>query len=327
VKFGEFLRDKWLFVAVNLVVACFGAFLLYSIRAEIYFTVFIPCVFFFGSLLSTLPEYYVKRRYYAELKEILEQMDKLHLVQEVIEKPGFIDGRILYDTLKSTGRSMNDEIAKYRTAFDEYREYIELWVHEVKTPIAGAKLISENVNNPEALDAIIRIESLVDQALYYARSNTVERDHVIKSVSLSGLVGDALKSDARFLIGHDVSIRTDDLELLVFTDAKWVVFIIRQIIDNAVKYGGSTIEFFGEQLDNSVSLHIRDNGIGIPPEDIGRVFQKGFTGVNGRTYGSSTGFGLYLCKKLCTKLGLGLSVSSQPGQGTTLKISFPKEEL
>jgi signal transduction histidine kinase len=326
-KFSEYLRGKLPFIALNILISCFTAFLLYSVRAEFYFTLFIPCVIFFGSLLSILPEYFAKRRYYAELLNILKEMDKRHLVQEVIKRPDFVDGQILFDTLKVTGKSMNDEITRYKTAFTEYREYIELWVHEIKTPIAGAKLIGENTNNRAALEALGKIEALVDQAMYYARSNSVEMDHVIKPAPLSELVGSALKSNARFLIGRDIAVRTNGLDLVVYTDAKWVVFIIRQIIDNAVKYGCTAIEFSGEQHGNSVSLSIKDDGVGIPEQDVGRVFQKGFTGENGRTYGHSTGFGLYLCGKLCLKLGLGISISSKVGEGTTLEISFPKSEM
>ncbi|MDR1042472.1 MAG: sensor histidine kinase [Clostridiales Family XIII bacterium] len=326
-KFSDYLRGKLPFLTLTILISCFTAFLLYSAKTEFYFTLLIPCLIFFGSLLSILPEYFVKRRYYAELLSILRQMDKRHLVQEVLGRPDFADGQILFDTLKVTGKSMNDEIVKYKTAFTEYREYIELWVHEIKTPIAGAKLISENLGNRAALEALDKIEALVDQAMYYARSNAVEEDHVVKSVALSELVGNALKSNARFLIGREIAVRTDGLELTVFTDSKWVVFVIRQIIDNAVKYGCSAIEFSGEQRDNNVSLSIKDDGVGIPEQDLGRVFQKGFTGENGRTYGHSTGFGLYLCRKLCLKLGLGISISSKVGEGTTLNISFPKSEL
>ncbi|MDR1292496.1 MAG: sensor histidine kinase [Clostridiales Family XIII bacterium] len=326
-NFGEYLRGKLPFLALNILLSCFCAFLLYSVRAEFYFTIFIPCVIFIGSFLSILPEYFAKRRYYAELLDLLSQMDKRHLIQEVISRPDFVDGQILYDTLRATGKSMNDEITRYKTAFTEYREYIELWVHEIKTPIAGAKLIGENSNNRAAIEALGRIEALVDQAMYYARSNAVEEDHVIGSAHLSGLVGSALKSNARFLIGREIAVKTEGLDLTVYTDAKWVVFIIRQIIDNAVKYGCRAIEFSGRRRENGVSLSIRDDGVGIPEQDVGRVFQKGFTGENGRTYGHSTGFGLYLCRKLCLKLGLDISLSSEAGKGTTLEISFPVSEL
>jgi signal transduction histidine kinase len=327
VRFVGFLREKLLFLGLNLLAACFAAFLLYAFRAEIYFTVFIPSLFIAAAFVSILPEYYIKKRYYEELLYILKRMDKRHLLPEVIEQPDFLDGRIWTDALKAAGKSMNDEIAGYKNAFTEYREYIEMWVHEIKTPIAGAKLIGENRNNRAALDALDKIESFVDQALYYARGSVVEKDYVINPVLLSDLAGDALKSVSRFLIAREVSARTENLDIEVFTDAKWVAFILRQLIDNAVKYGGTTLEFLGERRENSVTLYIRDNGVGIPEQDVGRVFQKGFTGVNGRRYGSSTGFGLYLCQKLCGKLGLGISVSSEPGQGATFALTFPKSDI
>jgi signal transduction histidine kinase len=326
-RFSDFMRGKLLFVAIDFALACFGAFLLYTVRAETYFAIFIPCTFFFGSLLSILPEYFVKRRYYDELLNIVQQMDRRHLLPEVISRPGFIEGQILYDTLKASGKSMNDEVAKYKTAFTEYREYIEMWVHEVKTPIAGAKLIAENAGSEAAIETLDKIESYVDQALYYARSNAVEKDYLINPVRLSGLVGGALKSDSKYLIGHDISVRTEDLDLEVFTDAKWIVFILRQIVDNAVKYGGKTIGFRGGKRAGGVALLVSDDGVGIPEQDVSRVFQKGFTGVNGREYGRSTGFGLYLCKKLCGKLGLGISLTSQPGEGTTIELFFPKSDI
>jgi signal transduction histidine kinase len=261
------------------------------------------------------------------LNSVLRQLDKLYLLQEVAGCPDFAEGRILYDTLRATGKSMNDEIAKYKLSFTEYREYIELWVHEIKTPIAGAKLIAGNEGNAAALDAIDRIESFVEQALYYARSNAVEKDYVINPVMLSELVGGALKSNSKFLIARGIAVRTNDLNYEVFTDAKWVVFILRQIIDNAVKYRSSVIEFSGELHRNGASLLISDNGIGIPDRDMAKVFQKGFTGSNGREYGHSTGLGLYLCRKLCLKLGIGISIASQPGRSTTVEISFPKGDI
>jgi signal transduction histidine kinase len=276
--------------------------------------------------VSLLPEYFVKKHYYDELQNLLRQIDKPYLLQELIEYPDFIEGMILYDSLKTAGKSMNDEIAQYKTAFTEYREYVELWVHEIKTPIAGAKLIGENEHNKTALDTLDKIEGYVDQALYYARSNAVEKDYLLNPVRLSEPVGDALKSNSRFLIGHNIAIRTENLDFEVFTDSKWIAFIIRQLIDNAVKYGGKTLEFRGEQRTNGIALFVRDDGIGIPEQDVGRVFQKGFTGVNGREYGRSTGFGLYLCKKLCGKLGLGISLTSQRGEGTTVAIFFPKSD-
>ncbi|MDR1272162.1 MAG: sensor histidine kinase [Clostridiales Family XIII bacterium] len=303
------------------------AFLLRLLGQSPFSIMYIAAVMLLGGLLSLLPEFLTKRRYYGELKSIMENLDKKFLLSEIIERPDFVEGQLLYDTLGDAGKSMNDEIAGYKNAYKEYREFIELWVHEIKTPIAGAKLIGENAQNAPALEELDRIEFFVEQALYYARSNAVENDYIIKPALLSDMVGDVLKNNAKYLIANRISVRTSALDLRVFTDVKWVSFIIRQIVDNAVKYGGNTIEFFGESRGNSVALFIKDDGQGIPGHEADKVFEKGFTGSNGRIQGHSTGLGLYLCRKLCHKLGLGLSLESTPGEGTTLKIVFPINEL
>jgi signal transduction histidine kinase len=212
----------------------------------------------------------------------------------------------------------------------EYREYIELWVHEIKTPIAGAKLICENAGTAQERDFLEELDSIerfVEQALFYSRSGNVEGDYLIKQTDLASLVSGALKTAARRLIANRIRVRTGDLSCVVFTDAKWLDFILRQIIDNSVKYGCKKLEFYGRQNANSVSIFIQDDGAGIPDQDIGRVFDKGFTGENGRRFGRSTGLGLYLCGKLCAKLGLEISVASRPGEGARVEIVFPKSDM
>jgi signal transduction histidine kinase len=166
----------------------------------------------------------------------------------------------------------------------------------------------------------------VEQALFYARSGNVEDDCMVRRVALAELLADTLKNRAKYLIARKIRVRMNNLTHTVFTDPKWLSFILWQLIDNAVKYGCKNIEFSGAQNDHSVSLFIRDDGVGISEKDIGRVFDKGFTGENGRRFGHSTGLGLYLCKKLCTKLGLGLSLSSAPGEGVVAEIVFPVGE-
>lgn len=181
---------------------------------------------------------------------------------------------------------------------------------------------------------------------FYSRSNNVEKDYIIKQVDLSEIVNRVLRNNAPHLIEQKIGIETAELEQTVLTDSKWTDFILQQLIDNAVKYGCTKLKFYSEQNPNGVSLFVCDNGIGIPPQDIGRVFDKGFTGENGRTHGRSTGIGLYLCKKLCVKLGLDISVQSQDkntrrvvcedtdigttvkeGSGTTIQIVFPKSDM
>jgi signal transduction histidine kinase len=326
-KIASFLRGKLLFIALCFFLSAFGALLLYTVHANLYFALFVPCFLFGGSVLALLPEYFTKNRYYRELRDATARLDRTYLLSEVVSAPDFYEGEILYETLKAVGKSANDEIAKHRLIATEYREYIELWVHEIKTPIAVAKLICENARNADAGAEIDKIERFVEQALFYARSGNVENDYLIRRIDLSELLRDTLKNGAKYLIGHKIRIRTERLSHTVFSDPKWLSFILWQLIDNAVKYGCRSIEFSGIQNDGSVSLFIRDDGVGIPEKDIGRVFDKGFTGENGRRFGRSTGLGLYLCKKLCAKLGLSLSLESAPGEGAVAKLVFPKGEL
>lgn len=224
-------------------------------------------------------------------------------------------------------------MASYRRASNDYREYIETWVHEVKTPIASSRLMIENNKNEvtRSLETeISRIEGYVEQALFYTRSNSVEKDYIIKKVNLKEMISSCVKKNARALIESRISVQMQDLEEDVFTDAKWIDFIVGQILSNSIKYRRDQdpqIKIFAEKKENSIRLSICDNGIGIPPQDIRRVFEKGFTGENGRRFTRSTGMGLYLCKKLCEKLGLSISLTSQVGQGTLIEILFPKSKM
>jgi signal transduction histidine kinase len=325
-KISTFLRGKLLFLTLSFFVSAFGAALLFAVNADFRFALFVPGFLFCGSVLSLLPEYFTKNRYYGNLRELLSRLDRKYLLSEVLESPTFLEGEILCDTLRAVGKSANDEIAKHRLIATEYREYVELWVHEIKTPIAVAKLLCENTQNADMDAELDRIERCVEQALFYARSGNVEDDYMIRRIALADLLSDTLKSRAKYLIERKIRVRMNNLAHTVYTDPKWLSFILWQLIDNAVKYGCKDIEFSGAQNDRGVSLFIRDDGAGISEKDIGRVFDKGFTGENGRRFGHSTGIGLYLCKKLCTKLGLGISLSSAPGEGVVAEIVFPVGE-
>jgi signal transduction histidine kinase len=328
-KITRFLRSKLLFIALSFFISAFGALLLCAVQANLFFALLTPCFLFGGSLLALLPEYFIKNRYYGSLREAMRRIDRKHLLSEVVETPDFYEGELLYEALKAVGKSANDEMAKHRLVATEYREYIELWVHEIKTPIAAAKLICENAQDARSAELtaeIDKIERFVEQALFYARSGNVENDFMIRRIALSEILNGALRNGAAYLIAHRIRIRTEALSHTVFTDPKWLSFILWQLIDNSVKYGCRSIEFSGAQNARSVALFLRDDGVGIPEQDLGRVFEKGFTGENGRRFGRSTGLGLYLCKKLCTKLGLDISVSAAPDKGVVVKIVFPAGE-
>jgi signal transduction histidine kinase len=157
----------------------------------------------------------------------------------------------------------------------------------------------------------------------------VEKDYIIKEVSLETLVKDVIKKNARALIEGKFNIELNDLAYHVFTDTKWVDFILGQIIANCIKYKKepAKISIYAREGPNHISLYMEDQGIGILEKDIPKVFDKGFTGQNGRKYLQSTGIGLYLCKKLCDKLGLHISLESTVNEGVTVEIIFPKNSM
>lgn len=332
-RFLDYAKDKLLFLSVSAVLLVFMGFSLELLHVDKGSRLYLLLVLFFALSLVFWVEFFMKAHFYDDVCKKLSRLDKKYLLSELINRPSLNECRILYDVLKITSKSMNDEIAVYRRGSDEYREYIETWVHEVKTPIASAELIIENHQTPVTLslgEEIDQIERYVNQALFYSRSNGVEKDYVIKKTRLQDLVNPVIRKTAKTFISQKIRLSTSGLDLEVFTDPKWTDFILGQLLDNSLKYLDYSSPIPAEIIVSGACngaemlLSIADNGIGIPPEDIDRIFDKGFTGSNGRQNSAkATGIGLYLCKKLCQKLGLGLSVESVPGCGTTAIIHFP----
>ncbi len=328
----DFRKSRWLSIAVVVLVSAFSAVLLLALKAGPYAAAYVSALFLFGEAAALAVEYLKRRSFYRDLLSSLKRLDKKYLISEMLPEPDFPEGKILCEALRSTAKSMNDEVGKCRRETADYREYVESWVHEIKTPISACRLILEN--NPGKLSRDLqqdfyRIENYVEQALFYARSGSVEKDYVLRRCTLRDLVSSALKKNAGLLISNGVQIETESLDLAVSADVKWMDFILGQIIINSVKYRRArpTLCFCGSQDGNSAALTVEDNGIGIPQSDLGRVFEKGFTGENGRQTAHSTGLGLYLCKKLCDKMGLGISAASLEGSGTAVSIVFPVSEM
>lgn len=173
-----------------------------------------------------------------------------------------------------------------------------------------------------------KIENYTQQALFYARSNTVEKDYFVKKVLLKDIVNDCIKKNKNIFIEEKISLNLHDLGTYVNTDSKWIIFILNQIMQNSIKYKKQDtnleIKIYSKLGKENVILYIEDNGIGIKKEELTRVFEKGFTGTNGRLSNKkSTGIGLYLCKKLCDKLSIGLELNSIQNDGTQVRLVFP----
>lgn len=166
--------------------------------------------------------------------------------------------------------------------------------------------------------------------MFYSRSTDVQKDYIIKETDLFDVVNLVIRRNARYFIRDKIKLELEKRDITVFTDEKWLEYILNQIVVNSIKYRrkeGAVISVYAQQRQNAVSLFIRDNGIGISRKDIGRVFEKGYTGVTGREYKKATGIGLYLVKKLSTKLGISVGIASEEGKGTTVELVFPKNEI
>ena len=327
----HFIKDKLLQICMLLFAIITIEIFLSIYSFGTFIKLYIPIIILSIYGLSVSIEYLVKKRYYTNVSNLLNNLEDKYLITEIIKEPDFVEGKILIEYLNEINKSMLENVNKYKYLAEDYKEYIEMWIHEIKIPIATSKMIIENNKNyvtksiDEELD---KIENFTEQALYYARSNTVEKDYYIKKSFLKNIVNEAVRKNKTALIGEKININAHDLEKQVNTDSKWVIFILNQIIQNSIKYRKenieSEIEIYSKEGKENVILHIKDNGIGIKNGEVTRVFDKGFTGTNGRLLNKkSTGIGLYLCKKLCDKLGIGICIEAKEGKGTDVKLIFP----
>lgn len=330
-KFIDFIKEKVLTILLLTFALITIEIFLMAYAVDNFIKIYIPVVIIVLYLLSIVVEYYKKKKFYNNLYKTLDSLEEKYLIAEIIDNPNFLEGKILKDIVLQIDKSMLENVNKYKYLQEDYKEYIELWIHEIKIPIAASKMVVANNKNEvtksidEELD---KLENYVEQALFYARSNNVEKDYYIRKCSLKNIVNESIKKNKNNLIQEKISIDIYNLEQEVNTDSKWIVFILNQIIQNSIKYkkqnADAKIEIYSEKKKENVILYIKDSGIGIKKGEITRVFEKGFTGTNGRIVGKkSTGIGLYLCKKLCDKLGISIELNSVENEGTEIRLVFP----
>ncbi|MHB9940531.1 histidine kinase [Clostridium sporogenes] len=330
---GEFIKDKMVVIICNMLIFVVIAAIMAAIKVSLIIILSAFCIWFLPLVSYMALEFIKYKNYYDEVDSILENLDNKYLLPEIIREANFIEGEKLNSILKEISRDMHENVKYYKDMQEDYREYIETWVHEIKTPIASTKLIIEN-NRNEVTNKIDfqmdRIEGFVEQVLYYSRSNNVSKDYIIKQINLDLVVRNVIKRNYRDFIHKKIKLDIKDIDGIVHSDGKWVEFIINQIIVNSIKYSNSKepmISIYSTKKANSVMLTIEDNGAGIIDKDINRVFEKGFTGENGRKFSKSTGMGLYLCEKLCSKLGLKIIIVSEVNKGTKVTLIFPLSSM
>lgn len=333
-KFNSFLKDR----LYSIVTALFSYFIillvLLAFKSDKSIIIAITIILLVTYILLFLTDFFRKQKFYTDLLTNIENLDKAYLVLETLNRPEFYEGELLCQALYEIDKSMNENVRIEKEQLLDNKEYIEMWIHEVKRPLASLVLTLNNQKNildRKTKNILKRLEDYVDQVLYYVRSENAEKDYFIKEVDLSKVIKNVGIKNMDDLLDNKVEFIVDKTNYKVFTDSKWLEFILNQIINNSIKYkrniDNSYIKIYvKDNLDTTV-LIIEDNGIGIKSSDIRQVFDKTFTGTNGREKTTSTGMGLYIAKNLCKKLGHKIEIESKENEYTRVFITFAKNKF
>ncbi len=337
--FWEFLSDRLGRLLLLLLCTGLAALFLFATGTQSGILAVLLLVFLLVFLSMNVLDFFQQRSRLLELKTILDGLDQKYLFTECASPPKNLYERQLFDLTRRAGRAMTGAVSNAQAAQREYREYVEQWVHEIKAPITAARLICRDLDGEtrrKLTAELAQIEANIERALFYARAENPEQDCLLRQVNLEKIAVQAVENHRSLLIQSGIQVQTEGLGRTVYTDEKWAVFILGQLLQNAARYRGEApvITISARPLGKQVQLTVTDNGIGIPAHELPRVFERGFTGSNGRKRGGrgpaggSTGMGLYLCRKLSGFLELGLEVASEEGKGTTVTLTFPaREEL
>lgn len=327
---GDFLKSRLSVIFLNFIGLITLLVFLFSVGNTVDTLKIVAVTWIMSLGIYLFFQYKNRKEFFQELSKSIDNLDKKYLISEVIDHPLYLEARPYYYLLKKASKYMREEINSIKNERKEYKEYIEQWIHEVKTPIASIKLIEENNKTDTSRIVLQELENLdryVEQTLFFARSEEVEKDYLIKEMSLEECLNKVIIKNKHIFILNSIDIEIENIDKNVYCDSKWLEFIANQIVVNAVKYRNlenPKVKIYTENIKNGIQLIIEDNGFGIPEGEINRVFEKGFTGSKGRLNDKSTGIGLYLCKKLCNKLGLLIHIESKENLYTKVIITFPK---
>lgn len=328
-KLIKYLLDKIPQIIISIMGFTITIFMLNAFKVESTLKIAITIIFFIACIFNIGIDYFRKYKFYQSLSNTLDVLDKKYLILEMINKPNFYEGEIFYQTLYDINKSMIENVKEYNLSIIDFKEYVEMWIHEVKIPISSLILLIHN--NQEKIDKryveqIRKLDNYIDQILYYVRSENAEKDYIIKEKSLQEIIKNVALKNKDDLLASKVKLDVNVNNIKVLTDAKWLEFILNQIINNSIKYKRNNVESYikiiAKEDKEKTYLSIYDNGIGIPKKDIPRVFEKSFTGENGRITAKSTGMGLYIVKKLCDKLGHKINIESKKNEYTKITIIF-----
>ncbi len=333
-SFKRYLVDKVPELITSTVGFIIAILMLNVFKVEKDLKIALTVLFLLVIFLNVTFDYVKKYKFYKKLLNTLDTLDKKYLILEMINKPTFYDGEIFYQALYDINKSMIEKVKEYHLNISDFKEYVEMWIHEVKIPIASLTLLIHNNQNKidkRYEEQIRKLDNYIDQILYFVRSENVEKDYIIKEKYLQEVIKNVALRNKDDVLENKISLEVTVHNEKVLTDSKWLEFILNQIINNSIKYKKNTTESYikitAKETQKKVYLTIYDNGIGIPKSDLKRVFDKSFTGENGRKMAKSTGMGLYIVKKLCDKLGHKITIESEVQQYTKVTIIFSQNDF
>ena len=299
----------------------FFMFYLYNLPLEA--LIYTGSLCFLAGLIGNTMDFINYRKSYKKLKFLEE-----NIINDREDLPKSLDIRIDYyhKIIEKLYEELEKLTQENRQKNTDMVDYYSMWVHQIKTPIAAMNFLLDNeeVDQKNFQQELFKIERYVEMVLTYIRLDSTSSDYVITKINLDEVVKDSVKKYATIFINKKIKLNYVSHETIVISDKKWLSFAFEQILGNSVKYSGTGGEITIETCENK--LVIEDNGIGIKEEDLPRIFEKGFTGFNGRYEKKSSGLGLYLCKKTLDRLGHHIEISSKVGEGTRVEITFPKED-
>lgn len=260
-------------------------------------------------------------------RELQEIFNNLPLMTDKLPAPDNVTERRLHEIIRRLTEKNSENLTRIKSIQQDNSEYFTVWVHQIKTPISAIQMIlqMENIEfGSEISTELFKIEQYAEMALNFIRLDSDSNDLVIRRYDLDKIIRQAIRKYASVFIRRKIKIDYEPIKVRVITDEKWLEFVIEQFLSNAVKYtveGSISIRF-----ENDI-LSVRDTGIGIAPEDLPRIFEKGYTGMSGRTNSKSTGLGLYLCKKVCNKLGHEIYAKSDIGKGSCFFVDLSENYI
>ncbi|MDT2740169.1 two-component system sensor histidine kinase SapS [Enterococcus canintestini] len=331
-NFLKYLKDQWLLVFGWVGFVFLTAFVMWLTPGfqmswrNVGYLALIEGVFFAVILIY---HYYYKRRWWQKLQSAEEESP----IQNYLTGARTYEEQVQQDFINQIIREHQVHMQKIIAAQEEQKDYIDSWVHEIKVPLAASRLLLHAVEFDISDEKYMQLENelgkidgYVEQVLYVARLDNFSKDYLIEETKLKSVIQPIMRSNANYFIQKKLRYQVIGENHSVLTDAKWIGFIFQQLLSNAIKYTPENGEIFIllDKSDKGVTLTVKDSGIGIPKEDLRRIFDKGFTGQNGRfSEMHATGLGLYLAQNLASQLGVELTAESTVGVGTAMTLFFP----